>query len=292
MGCVVVKTCHINSIECITARHLFESAVGKVADALQWETRPSRCETVSQLTVELSKMLKYTPRPETFRFVLVFDGVDRQRDAPATLLPALARLAEIVSPNTTISLPQEYQLTYPSLQIPSLTTVFIVTSPPANFLRTPFVTLVNFPNYTKPEFVTLLAANPPPALPTTTKEETADLWTRFTGAVHDALARSASRTLPALRHACTALWPRFTAPVLAGTHGPREFSKLLFLRCPVVGLWKWWYWNWGSCWWFGCKSVWPRCQGRASARLGSAHGQQPAALRIHVGRVYPRGREL
>lgn len=92
-----VKSAIVNSIECITARHLFESVVGKVADAIQWETRPSRCETVSQLTVELSKMLKYTPRPATFRFVLVFDGVDRQRDAPATLLPALARLAEIVS---------------------------------------------------------------------------------------------------------------------------------------------------------------------------------------------------
>jgi origin recognition complex subunit 5 len=41
-------------------------------------------------------MLKYTPRPDGFRFVLVFDAVDRQRDAPHTLLPALARLSEIV----------------------------------------------------------------------------------------------------------------------------------------------------------------------------------------------------
>jgi hypothetical protein len=31
------------------------------------------------------------------RFVLVFDGIDQQRDAPPTLLPALARLGEIVS---------------------------------------------------------------------------------------------------------------------------------------------------------------------------------------------------
>jgi len=45
--------------------------------------------------------------------------------------------------------------------------------------------------------------------------------------VHDALARAASRTLPSLKHACAALWPRFTAPILAGTHAPREFSKLL-----------------------------------------------------------------
>jgi origin recognition complex subunit 5 len=86
----------VNSAECITARHLYETVVGKVADALTWDAAPSRCETLSQLTVELSKMLKYTPRPDGFRFVLVFDGIDRQRDAPHTLLPALARLSEIV----------------------------------------------------------------------------------------------------------------------------------------------------------------------------------------------------
>lgn len=102
-----------------------------------------------------------------------------------------------------------------------------MTSPQANFLRTPFVTSIHFPNYTKTEFVAILATNPPPALFSATREETTDLWARFTGAVHDALARSASRTLPAFRHACATLWPRFTAPVLAGTHGPREFSKLL-----------------------------------------------------------------
>ncbi|KAK0634786.1 origin recognition complex subunit 5 C-terminus-domain-containing protein [Bombardia bombarda] len=195
-----------NSIECITSRHLFESVVGKVADALKWDRPPSKCETLSQLTVELSKMLKYTPRPVGFRFVLVFDGIDRQREAPPTLLPALARLSEI---------------------IPCLTTVFIVTSPPANFLRTPFVAYIHFPNYTKAEFVAILATQPPQPLPSATKEETVDLWARFTGAVHDALARAASRTLPAFRHACMALWPRFTAPILAGTHAPREFSKLL-----------------------------------------------------------------
>ncbi|KAK3386999.1 origin recognition complex subunit 5 C-terminus-domain-containing protein [Podospora didyma] len=197
----------VNSTECITSRHLFESVISKVADALRWDGAPSRCETASQLTVALSKMLKYTPRPDGFRFVLVFDGIDHQREAPPTLLPALARLSEI---------------------IPCMTTIFIVTSPPANFLRTSFVPHIHFPNYTKPEFVAILAATDPPAtLPGTTPEGTTDLWARFTAAVHDALARAASRTLPAFRHACAALWPRFTAPVVAGTHGAREFSKLL-----------------------------------------------------------------
>ncbi|KAK4043606.1 origin recognition complex subunit 5 C-terminus-domain-containing protein [Parachaetomium inaequale] len=203
---LTLKYAVVNSAECITARHLYETVVAKAADALRWDAAPSRCETVSQLTVELSKMLKYTPRPEGFRFVLVFDAIDRQRDAPHTLLPALARLSEI---------------------IPSLTTVFIVTSPPPNFLLTSSVPHLHFPTYTKPDFIAILSASPPPALPNTTAQETADLWARFTAAVHDALARAASRTLPSFRHACAALWPRFTAPVHAGTHSAREFSKLL-----------------------------------------------------------------
>jgi origin recognition complex subunit 5 len=31
------------------------------------------------------------------KFVLILDGIDRQRDAPPTLLPALARMGEVVS---------------------------------------------------------------------------------------------------------------------------------------------------------------------------------------------------
>lgn len=45
--------------------------------------------------------------------------------------------------------------------------------------------------------------------------------------MHDALTRSASRSLPSFRASCRALWPRFSAPVVAGTYAPREFSKLL-----------------------------------------------------------------
>ncbi|KAL2160326.1 hypothetical protein VTH06DRAFT_1499 [Thermothelomyces fergusii] len=202
----VVRHAIVNSTECITARHLYETVVAKVADALAWDAAPPRCETVSQLAVELSKLLKYAPRPDGFRFVLVFDAIDRQRDAPHTLLPALARLSEI---------------------IPALTTAFIVTSPPPNFLLTSSVPHVHFPAYSKADFVAILSLSAPPALPNTTAQETADLWARFAAAVHDALARAACRTLPSFRHACTALWPRFTAPVHAGTHSAREFSKLL-----------------------------------------------------------------
>ncbi|KAI0555687.1 origin recognition complex subunit Orc5 [Xylaria curta] len=196
----------VKSAECVTARHLFERAVGLVGDALQNGSTHGRCETLAALTAELTKLLKYAERDAQSRFVLVFDGIDRQRDAPPTLLPALARLSEI---------------------IPNLTTIFVVTTPAPSLLRISSPPHIHFPPYTKAQYITILSQTPPPSLPNTTEQETTDLWARFTAAVHDSLTRSAARTLPRLRHACASLWPRFTAPVAAGTHKAREFSKLL-----------------------------------------------------------------
>lgn len=102
-----------------------------------------------------------------------------------------------------------------------------MTSPPPGCLRTSHVAHVHFPNYTKTEFVRILSATPPKPLPNTTAAETADLWARFCGAVHDALTKSAARTLPAFRGACDSLWPRFTAPLREGNVGPKDFTKML-----------------------------------------------------------------
>ncbi|KAH8175271.1 AAA ATPase domain-containing protein [Sarocladium implicatum] len=211
----------VDSTQCITARHLFERIVGAVADALEQEGEGAqrairRCETLAQLTVEMRRLMELWKDEEEDggrkrkrrRFVLVLDGVDRQKDAPPTMLPALARLAEI---------------------IPNLTTVFIVTAPPPSLLRTPSPSQhLLFPPYTKPEFVRILALSPPAySLPGTSATETNDLWARFCAAVHDALVRSAARSLTAFRRACVALWPRFTAPVVEGLYEVKEFSKLL-----------------------------------------------------------------
>jgi origin recognition complex subunit 5 len=86
---------------------------------------------------------------------------------------------------------------------------------------------VHFPPYTKAQYLSILTRMPPASLPNTTQQETADLWTRFAAAIHDSLTKPAARTLPRLQQSCALLWPRFTAPVAAGTHKAREFSKLL-----------------------------------------------------------------
>lgn len=86
------------SAECITGRHLLERTLGAVARALDQRDYNSRCENMSQLAVELGKLIeRYRDEDEQGRrFVLVFDGIDKQRDPPGTLFPALARLGEIV----------------------------------------------------------------------------------------------------------------------------------------------------------------------------------------------------
>ncbi|KAI2641984.1 origin recognition complex subunit Orc5 [Xylaria nigripes] len=197
----------IKSAECVTARHLFERTVGLVGDALEnGSSTPRRCETLAALTAELTKMLKYAEHEKRSRFALVFDGIDRQRDAPPTLFPALARLSEV---------------------IPNLTTIFIMTTPSPSLLRISSPPHIHFPPYTKAQYITILSRTPPPSLPNTTQQETTDLWTRFVAAVHDSLTRPAARTLPRLKQSSDSLWPRFTAPVAAGTHKAREFSKLL-----------------------------------------------------------------
>ncbi|KFY45793.1 hypothetical protein V494_00754 [Pseudogymnoascus sp. VKM F-4513 (FW-928)] len=220
----------VRSKECITGRHLLERAVCAVADAVGRESA-GRCENLAQLAVLLGKMLEGGKG----RFVLVFDGVDKQRDAPPTLVPALARLGEV---------------------IPNLTTVFVVTSPRPHFLHNPGAPHVHFPSYTKAEAMSIISREVPsiyPSEPTSvsdgvnvvvdgvednsiprpTLKETADLYSRFLSAVWDTFAKYAGRDILSFRRIALTLWPRFTAPIRAGTYGPREFQRLLTSQRPL-----------------------------------------------------------
>ena len=90
----------IRSQECITTRHLLERTIAVVKETLaahgQLEEAnglDGRCESISAFTVELQHLLE-----RKGKFILVFDGIDRQREAAPTLFPAIARLGEIVRP--------------------------------------------------------------------------------------------------------------------------------------------------------------------------------------------------
>ena len=88
----------VRSQECITTRHLLERTIAATRDALKRRSEDKvlngldgRCESISTFVVEIQHLLEGEGK-----FTLVFDGIDRQREATPTLLPAIARLGKIV----------------------------------------------------------------------------------------------------------------------------------------------------------------------------------------------------
>ena len=170
------------------------------------------CENLAALIVHLQRLLKDRPR-----FVLVFDGIDRQREASPTLLPALARLGEY---------------------LPGLTTILIVQHPLPRFLHQSGVPHVHFPAYSRAQSITILSQHPPhiflePPLDVPGyddkmhAEDSAWLWPRFCAAVWDSLAQNAARDLVSFRELCNKLWRPFVAPIVTGEYGTQDFTRLL-----------------------------------------------------------------
>ncbi|PQE24791.1 hypothetical protein CJF31_00008032 [Rutstroemia sp. NJR-2017a BVV2] len=202
----------IKSAECISGRHLLEQTLGAVAKAVEWEGSVPRCENLAQLVVEVEKLLvgwKSTDSAQAAqqRFILVFDGIDKQREAPPTMLPALARMSEIIS---------------------NLTTIFITTIPRPSSFHLPGIPHINFPTYNKTELVKILSrtCKPHPRL-LEGPEETAAIWQRFLPTVYDSLSKHSGRDLLSFRTVCLQIWPTFIQPLLNGTYTSHQFSRLL-----------------------------------------------------------------
>ncbi|KAL9081355.1 MAG: hypothetical protein Q9157_000074 [Trypethelium eluteriae] len=206
----------VSSRECVTGRHLLErtlaACVASVAALPESETDASaysRCENLSALAAQLQRLLEGHGK-----FFLVLDGIDRQRDAPITLFPALARFGEIIS---------------------NLTTVFLVSIPSPRLLHRPGVPHIHFPAYARSQAIHILSLNPPPIFLNLNEEYTAEeheedrkwLWPRFLVATWDSLAKGAARDLVRFREVARMLWEEFVAPIRKGEYGTRDFSRLM-----------------------------------------------------------------
>ena len=92
----VVPYAYVNCAECVTSRQLFEKTIAAVIKSLGADSDESagkaRCENVAALAVQLQSLLDRLDK----KFVLLLDGIDRQRESPQTLIPAIARLGEMV----------------------------------------------------------------------------------------------------------------------------------------------------------------------------------------------------
>jgi len=197
------------------------------------KARYARCENIGALAVQLQRLLNGIEK-----FVLVFDGIDHQREAPPTLLPALARFGESV--RLAVSSAGQ-NVTDNELQIPNLTIIFIVTFPRQRFLHKLGVPHVHFPSYTREEALKIVTTSPldifaEPESPSeqydeeARNEDNAWLWGRFCAAVWDSLAKGAARDIISFRSLAERLWKPFVAPILDGTYGTRDFSRLMVAK--------------------------------------------------------------
>ncbi|QIX02495.1 hypothetical protein AMS68_008012 [Peltaster fructicola] len=206
--------------ECVTERHLLERTVRAVEDIVAKRTaadvsidRNGKCESINALSTHLQDLMKPFDH-----FILVIDGVDKQREASSTLRPALARLGEI---------------------IPNLTTILIVQDSPPGAWRKPGIPHISFPAYTRDESITIVSSTPLDIFTRLDPGEYADelhdedkawLWPRFCAAVWDSMAQSAARDLTSFSDLCVKLWTPFVAPIVNGDLGTRDFSRLMVLQ--------------------------------------------------------------
>lgn len=205
--------------ECITSRHFLERTLAACVEAIETATDKSldgiivsRCENLSTLTSSLERLLEGIDK-----FVLVLDGIDEQREAPPTLLPSLARLSQL---------------------IPCLSVVMIITFPHPRLLHLPGAPHVYFPPYTREQAIQIASCQPQrifnePLSPSANyseelaAEDDAWLWSRFCAAVWDSLASGAARDIVTYRSILDKLWRPFVQPIVDGTYGTRDFSKLM-----------------------------------------------------------------
>jgi len=119
--------------------------------------------------------------------------------------------------------------------------VFIVTVPNVRALHSAGVPHLYFPCYTREQSLHILAKSPMPVFPSgradkdaLTPEEDAEetnfVWTRFCSVVWDSLGKEAARDIVSLRNVAGRLWGPFCAPIIDGTYGTRDFSKLLISK--------------------------------------------------------------
>lgn len=151
------------------------------------------------------------------KFVLVFDGIDRQREAPPGLMAALARLNDY---------------------IPNLSVIFLTRDPFSIELHQVGMAHVSFPAYTREQALEIVANCPlridqgqiealSASQNTAPGEDDIWLWTRFCEAVWDSQAKFIGGDIVSFQAITRKLWRPFVVPILDGTYGPRDFSRLV-----------------------------------------------------------------
>jgi origin recognition complex subunit 5 len=125
-------------------------------------------------------------------------------------------------------------------QISNLTVIFIISVPSPRLLYLPGAPHIHFTTYTREEALKIVVKEPPQIFLGPIEdldygeEEAAEdndwLWSRYIAVVWDSIGKGASRDLKSFTAVCHKLWRPFVQPIVDGTFGTRDFSKLLVSR--------------------------------------------------------------
>ena len=123
-----------------------------------------------------------------------------------------------------------------AIQIPNLTIILIVATPRSSSLHLSGVPYVHFPPYTRAESLSIVSKSPLSifSVSPSSHEQRANgdndstwLWARFCTAVWDSLGQGVAPDILSFWEVCERLWKPFVQPVVDGSYGIREFSKLM-----------------------------------------------------------------
>lgn len=121
--------------------------------------------------------------------------------------------------------------------------MLVTTLPIPHALHRPGTPHLHFSPYNRTALLTILGQQPPKIFltppsaeqypdytPDLAAEDDEWLWGRFITTVYDALSKHSGRDLVSFRLAATRLWRPFVEPVVNGTFGTRDFSRLMVNR--------------------------------------------------------------
>ncbi|EXJ70071.1 uncharacterized protein A1O5_07144 [Cladophialophora psammophila CBS 110553] len=211
----------IKSRECLSQRHLLSKIFAACISAFGQESQTDhfdRTDSINALLGNLRKLFERVVGQK--KFVAVIEDADALRQSGPTLLPALARLGDLV---------------------PGFSVILTSSSPRPLNLHKAGVPYVHFPPYTRSEAISIIVSRATPPLPDALPDapiemdETAlsKLYAQFAITVYDTLISSTSSTsIETFRLACEKLWPRFIEPMVSGQEPPGrakswDFAKLL-----------------------------------------------------------------
>ncbi|EXJ60746.1 hypothetical protein A1O7_04899 [Cladophialophora yegresii CBS 114405] len=211
----------IRTKECLTQRHLLSKIFAVCISTLGCEGHIDRYEKVDSINALLGNLRKLFERVKGRKFVVVIEDADELKQPGPTLLPALARLGDIV---------------------PGFVVILTVNSTRPLMLHKVGVPYVHFPPYTRSEAISIITSRLRPYLPLSVRhdqavdiDETAllKLYPQFVTTVYDSLiAGTSSTSILAFQSTCDKLWPRFIEPIVSpkeATTNARSwtFSRLL-----------------------------------------------------------------